>query len=103
MAEANSYSNPKASRKLRRRALLCSPKLGCVPKGSRTRVSGRFRSSTSISRLGTLVGALRSPSMSSEKANRRVGMSDNWWKAWRTIDVRATSPKVPMCGRPDGP
>ena len=24
-------------------------------------------------------------------------------KAWRTQVVRATSPKVPICGRPDGP
>ena len=24
-------------------------------------------------------------------------------KACRTMEVRATSPKVPMCGRPDGP
>ncbi len=24
-------------------------------------------------------------------------------KAWRTIVVRATSPNVPMCGRPEGP
>ena len=24
-------------------------------------------------------------------------------KAWRTMVVRATSPKVPICGRPEGP
>ena len=43
--------------------------------------------------------------MSSENAISRVGQ----WspvrarKALRTIVVRATSPNVPMCGRPDGP
>ena len=43
--------------------------------------------------------------MSSEKAMSRVGMvsSVSTRKAWRTMVVRATSPKVPMCGRPDGP
>ena len=41
--------------------------------------------------------------MSSEKAISRVGRSESWWKAWRTMEVRATSPKVPMCGRPEGP
>jgi lysyl-tRNA synthetase class 1 len=29
--------------------------------------------------------------------------SANNSKAWRTIVVRATSPNVPMCGRPEGP
>ena len=41
--------------------------------------------------------------MSSEKAISRVGTSVRRWKAWRTMVVRATSPKVPICGRPDGP
>ncbi len=41
--------------------------------------------------------------MSSEKANSRVGMSESREKARRTMLVRATSPKVPMCGRPEGP
>jgi hypothetical protein len=41
--------------------------------------------------------------MSSEKQTRRVGTSDIAWKARRTMVVRATSPKVPMCGRPEGP
>ena len=56
----------------------------------------------SISWLGTLSGTLRSPSMSSEKASRRVLTVDISSKARRTQVVRATSPKVPMCGRPDG-
>ena len=41
--------------------------------------------------------------MSSEKAKSRVGMSDMRWKAWRTMVVRTTSPKVPIWGRPEGP
>lgn len=43
--------------------------------------------------------------MSSEKATSRVGivLPVSTWKAWRTIEVRATSPKVPICGRPEGP
>ena len=43
--------------------------------------------------------------MSSEKAISRVGTASlvSTRKAWRTIEVRATSPKVPICGRPEGP
>ena len=41
--------------------------------------------------------------MSSEKHTKRVGMSLSVSKAWRTMEVRATSPKVPICGRPEGP
>ena len=41
--------------------------------------------------------------MSSLKAISRVGMSLIASKAWRTIVVRSTSLKVPICGRPDGP
>ncbi len=41
--------------------------------------------------------------MSSEKAISRVGMSLISSKARRTQVVRATSPKVPIWGRPDGP
>ena len=32
-----------------------------------------------------------------------VGMPVRVSNAWRTMVVRATSPKVPICGRPDGP
>src|SRR5204862_7162562 len=53
--------------------------------------------------LGMLPGTLRRPSMSSEKAMRRVLTSLICSKAWRTQVVRAPSPKVPMCGRPEGP
>jgi hypothetical protein len=54
--------------------------------------------------LGTLSGTLRMPSMSSEKQISRVGMSFVMHsKARRIMVVRATSPKVPICGRPDGP
>ena len=52
---------------------------------------------------GMLSGTLRSPSMSSEKQKSRVGRSDRRLKAWRTMVVRTTSPKVPICGRPEGP
>src|SRR5262249_31154049 len=57
------------------------------------------------SRFGTFSGTLRSPSMSSENAIRRVLIlsSVSTRKAWRTMVVRATSPKGPMCGRPEGP
>ena len=33
----------------------------------------------------------------------RVGISEITSKARRIIVVRKTSPKVPICGRPDGP
>ena len=56
-----------------------------------------------MSRLGTLCGTLRRPSMSSEKACRRVGRPVRCSKARRTKLVRATSAKVPMWGRPLGP
>ena len=104
VADWNSYSKPKESRKARRRALLAAPKLGCsLLKGSGTAVSGLPRCDASISLFGTLSGTLRRPSMSSEKQNRRAGTSLSWRKAWRTMVVRTTSPKVPMCGRPEGP
>src|SRR4030095_4328672 len=104
VADWNSYSKPKESRKERRRALLAAPKLGCsLLNGSGTEVSGLPRLAASISLLGTLSGTLRSPSMSSEKQNSRVGISLRRLKAWRTMVVRTTSPKVPICGRPAGP
>ena len=104
VADWNSYSKPNESRKARSRALLAAPKLGCsLLNGSGTEVSGLPRLAASISLLGTLSGTLRSPSMSSEKQNSRVGISLRRLKAWRTMVVRTTSPKVPMCGRPDGP
>jgi hypothetical protein len=53
--------------------------------------------------FGTLSGTLRMPSRSSEKQKSRVGMSEMTSKARRIIVVRATSPKVPMCGSPEGP
>ena len=56
-----------------------------------------------MARRGMLSGTLRSASMSSEKATRRVGMSLRMLKALRTMVVRATSAKVPMWGSPDGP
>ncbi len=58
-----------------------------------------------MSLFGTLSGTLRSPSMSSENAISRVFTlsSVSTRNAWRTMVVRATSPNVPICGRPDGP
>src|SRR5580700_3949878 len=58
-----------------------------------------------MSRLGTLSGILRKPSMSSEKAISLVLTLSpaSTRKACLTMLVRATSPKVPRCGRPDGP
>ena len=103
MLDANSYSNPNPSRKARRRALLWAPKLSWVPNGSGTSVSGLPKCCASASRFGTLSGTFRSPSMSSLNAIRRVGHPVSASKARRTQLVRATSPKVPMCGRPDGP
>ena len=84
---------------------MCAPKLSWVLNGSRTTVSGLCRSSASISGLGMPSGTLRSPSISSLNATSRVAQ----WSpvsarnAFRTMVVRATSPNVPMCGRPDGP
>jgi len=74
-----------------------------VPKGSGTEVSGFCRCSSSARGFGTLSGTLRMPSTSSEKQISRVGMSEISSKARRIIVVRATSPKVPICGRPLGP
>ena len=99
----NSYSNPNVSRNRRSIALLCAPKLSYNPNGSGTEVSGRCRCSISIARSGTFSGTLRIPSTSSEKQISRVGMSEITSNALRIIVVRATSPKVPICGRPDGP
>jgi hypothetical protein len=56
-----------------------------------------------MSPFGTFSGTLRIPSMSSEKQTSRVGMSLIVSKARRIMVVRSTSPKVPMCGRPEGP
>src|SRR6266550_6779802 len=104
VADWNSYSKPKESRKARRRALLAAPKLGySLLKGSGTAVSGLPRWAASISLLGTLSGTLRSPSMSSEKQNSRVGTSLRRQNAWRTMVVLTTSAKVPIWGRPEGP
>ena len=41
--------------------------------------------------------------MSSLKQISRVGTSEISRKARRTMEVRTTSPKVPMWGRPEGP
>ncbi len=53
--------------------------------------------------FGTLSGTLRSPSMSSLNASSRDGLPVSAVNACRTQLVRATSPKVPICGRPEGP
>ena len=103
VADTNSYSKPKLSRNACSRALLCAPKLSWVPNGSGTRVSGLPRCSRSIAPFGTLSGTLRKPSMSSLNATMRDGLPVRVVKACRTQLVRATSPKVPICGRPDGP
>jgi hypothetical protein len=57
----------------------------------------------STSPFGTLSGTFRSPSMSSLKASSLLGSPVRRVNAFRTQLVRATSPKVPICGRPDGP
>ena len=57
----------------------------------------------SIALFGTLSGTLRSPSMSSLNASSREARPVSSVNARRTHDVRATSPNVPICGRPDGP
>ena len=76
----------------------------CVPNGSGTEVSGFSSAACSSSWFGTLVGTLRRPSMSSEKQTSRVLASGrSVCSACRTIEVRATSPNVPICGSPDGP
>ncbi len=103
--DTNSYSKPKSSRNARRRALLWCAKLSCVPKGSGTSVSGRPMKGAIVSWFGRVGGILRIPSISSENAMRRVGMapSVSASNARRTMVVRATSPKVPMWGSPEGP
>ena len=67
------------------------------------RVKGLPRWAATSSLFGMLSGTLRRPSISSEKQMSRVGTSDSRRKAWRTMVVRTTSPKVPMWGRPEGP
>ena len=84
-------------------ALLWCPKLSYCPNGSGTLVRGLCRCSASISRFGTLSGTFRIPSMSSENEMSFVGISEIASKARRTIVVLSTSPKVPICGSPDGP
>ena len=84
-------------------ALLCAPKLSNSPNGSGTLVSGRCRFCLSIAWFGIFSGTLRMPSRSSEKQMSRVGISEIAWNARRIIVVRATSPKVPICGSPLGP
>jgi hypothetical protein len=83
--------------------LLCAPKDGCVPNGSGIAVSGLPRWPASIALFGTFSGTFLSPSISSEKASSRDGRPVSRAKARRTQVVRATSPKVPICGRPEGP
>ena len=103
--DMNSYSNPNRSRKERNRVLFCSAKLAYSPKGSGTCVSGLPRCAAIMSRFGMLSGTLRKPSMSSEKAISLVLTLSpvSTRKACRTMLVRATSPNVPKCGKPDGP
>src|ERR1700722_17069357 len=103
--DMNSYSNPNWSRKARSRALLCSAKLAYWPNGSGTCDSGLPRGGAIMSRVGIYTGILRRPSMSSEKAISLVLTlaPASTRKACLTMLVRATSPKVPRCGRPDGP
>ena len=104
--DMNSYWKPKRSRNARSRALLAAPNEGySLENGSGTRLSGSPRWAASMSRLGTLSGTLRSASMSSENAISRVLIlsSVSTRKAWRTMVVRATSPKVPIWGSPEGP
>ena len=99
----NSYSNPNVSRNRRSIALLWWPKLSYCPNGSGTEVSGSCICWRDMSWFGTFSGTLRMPSTSSEKQISRVGMSEIASNARRIIVVRATSPKVPICGRPLGP
>src|ERR1700744_5317706 len=56
-----------------------------------------------MSLLGMLSGTLRRPSMSSLKASSLEGRPVSRVKALRTQVVRATSPNVPIWGRPEGP
>ena len=55
--------------------------------------------------FGTLSGTLRRPSMSSEKRDqpRRDRVAGQHAEGVAHHGVRATSPKVPICGRPEGP
>jgi hypothetical protein len=54
--------------------------------------------------LGILSGTFLNPSISSEKQIIFDSIDEsNVFSANLTIEVLATSPKVPMCGNPDGP
>lgn len=54
--------------------------------------------------MGILSGTFLSPSISSEKQIIFDSIDEsNVFSANLTIEVLATSPKVPMCGNPDGP
>ena len=84
-------------------SLLCSPKLLNFWKGSGTCVKGLWRFCCNKSWLGTLSGTFLKPSMSSENVIISVGKSVSWLSALTIIEVRATSPKVPIWGNPLGP
>ena len=50
-----------------------------------------------------IFGTFLKPSISSEKTKSFTFLSVSFLKALITIDVRKTSPNVPICGKPDGP
>ena len=76
--------------------LLCSPKLLNFLNGSGIAVNGLFKLASNIDLFGMLSGTFLSPSMSSENVNNLTGILDNLWKAFITIVVLQTSPKVPI-------
>ena len=82
---------------------MCSEKDENFSNGSGIEDKGFSRFFSISSLFGTLSGTFLNPSMSSEKIKSLVGISDKKLKAFITIVVLKTSPKVPMCGSPDGP
>ena len=62
-------------------ALLCSPKLECVPNGSGIDVRGLFKFSSNGFVLGILSGTFLNPSKSSEKVKRLISKSVKFFRA----------------------
>ena len=81
VALLNSYLNLNLSKNSLNIALLCSPKLECVPNGSGIEVSGLFKFSSKGFVLGILSGTFLRPSKSSEKVKRFIFKSVKFFKA----------------------
>ena len=84
-------------------SLLCSPKLLYFLNGSGIEVKGLPKFSFKTLSFGIFSGTFLNPSISSEKVINSCSIFWIWFSALIIIEVLATSPKVPICGKPLGP